>query len=157
MRKKVLAVLFALILLTLSQKSYAEEKGPVAVKQTDKCPVCGMFVAKYPGWVAQVIFGDGTYAVFDGPKDMLKYYFNVQKYNPAKKQADISGIYVTEYYSAKPMEARQLLFISGSDVFGPMGAELIPVKSEETAKEFMKDHKGKRTLKFNEITAGDLQ
>ena len=34
----------------------------------DKCPVCGMFVAKYPDWVGYVELADGTRLVFDGAK-----------------------------------------------------------------------------------------
>ncbi len=134
----------------------AAERKPVEVKKSDKCKVCGMFVAGFPNWIAQIIFSDGSYAVFDGPKDMLRYYFNMAKYNPSKTQADIDSIYVTEYYSAKPAEARKLFFVQGSDVNGPMGVEFIPIESMEKAKEFMKDHHGKKILKFSEIKKEDL-
>jgi nitrous oxide reductase accessory protein NosL len=140
------------IVLTASL-SFAAERKPVEVKKTDKCQVCGMFVAKYKEWIAQVIFTDGTYAVFDGPKDMFRYYVNPSKYNPSKKQSDIQTLYVTEYYSTKLMDAREVFYVSGSDVTGPMGAELVPLGSEQKAKEFMKDHNGKKILKFSDITA----
>jgi nitrous oxide reductase accessory protein NosL len=110
-----------------------------------------MLVAGYPNWVSQIIFSDGTYALFDGPKDMFRYYFSIAKYNPAKKQVDIDAIYVTEYYSTKFMDARKLFFIKGSDVDGPMGVELVPIDSAEKAREFMKDHHGKKVLKFDEV------
>ena len=54
------------------------------------------------------------------------------------------------------MDARKVFFVLGSDVYGPMGVELVPLASEKAAKEFMKDHKGKRVLKFNEINAESL-
>ncbi|MBA4372689.1 MAG: nitrous oxide reductase accessory protein NosL [Thermodesulfovibrio sp.] len=152
MKKRcILPLCIAGILLTASL-SFGADKKPVEVKKTDKCQVCGMFVAKYKEWVAQIIFADGTYAVFDGPKDMLRFYFNPQKYNPAKKQSDIQMLYVTEYYSTKLMDARKLFYVSGSNVTGPMGAELVPLESEQKAKEFLKDHNGKKVLKFSEIT-----
>ncbi|MBI5101318.1 MAG: nitrous oxide reductase accessory protein NosL [Nitrospirae bacterium] len=126
------------------------------VKKDDKCRVCGMFVAKYKEWIAQIVFKDGTYAVFDGPKDMLKYYFDLPKYNPSKKLSDIRAVYVTEYYSAKMSDAGKLFFVTGSDVNGPMGKELIPVDSEKHAREFLKDHGGKKILKFGELTKEDV-
>ena len=89
--------------------SDAAEKKPVEIKKSDKCQVCGMMVSAYPKWVAQVIFKDGSYAAFDGPKDMFKYYLNVGRYNPARKQADILAVYVTEYYSARLTEAQAVL------------------------------------------------
>lgn len=147
----------ALCIFFFLNPSFAIEKRPVEVKSRDKCPVCGMFVAKYPKWIAQVIFKDGTYAVFDGAKDMFKYYFNMSKYNPSKGVSDISAIYVTEYYSTNMMEAEKLFFVQGSDVHGPMGRELIPIATEKMAEEFLKDHHGKKILRFNEVTMEDLK
>jgi len=140
--------------VTLSGLSYAE--GPVTPKPKDKCPVCGMFVSLYPKWMAEIIFKDGTNAVFDGPKDMFKYYFNVSKYNKNKTDKEISGIYVTEYYTTKIMSARDVYFVKDSDVMGPMGNELVPVKGEREVGTFMRDHGGKKMLKFGEITSADI-
>ena len=125
---------------------------PVTVAKADKCPVCGMFVAKYPDFVAQIIFTDGTYAVFDGAKDMFKYYFNLGKYNPSKRPADIAFLYVTDYYSMKPVDGRAASYVVGSDVFGPMGRELIPFGQEKEAQLFMKDHAGKKMIRFEAVT-----
>ena len=44
-------------------------------------------------------------------------------------------------------------YVIGSDVLGPMGHEFVPLASRAEAEEFMRDHKGKRTLAFAEITA----
>ena len=146
------------LLLLFSAVSRAGEKKPITIKKDDKCQVCGMFVAGYPTWVAEIIFNDGTYAVFDGPKDMFRYYFTIAKYSPGKKRSDINAIYVTEYYSAKFMDARKgVLFVQGSDVMGPMGPDLVPVDTLDHAKVFMKDHQGKKILKFDEVKKEDLR
>lgn len=155
-QSRIITLCVAGVLLTAAL-SLAAERRPVEVSKTDKCQVCGMFVSPYREWVAQIIFSDGAYAVFDGPKDMFRYYFNLPKYNPPKKQADIQTIYVTEYYSTKLMDARKLFYVAGSDVLGPMGAEFVPLESEQKAREFMKDHSGKKILKFSEITAEALK
>lgn len=146
-----------LIILLTASFIFAEEVKPIKPSQKDKCGVCGMFVAKYPKFIAEIIFKDTTYAAFDGPMDMFKYYHNLSTYNPSKKISDIAAIYITEYYSAKMMKAEEMFFIKGSDVYGPMGDELIPVETENKAKEFMKDHKGKKIMRFNEITLEDLK
>ena len=151
-------VLAAIYLMFLSVPlSVAADKKPVEVRKSDKCPVCGMFVAMYKNWRAQIIFADNSYAVFDGPKDMFRYYLNVKKYNPAKTASDISNIYVTEYYTTEMVDARKVFFVQGSDVNGPMGSELIPLATEAAAKDFMKDHKGSRILKFSEVTGENLK
>jgi copper chaperone NosL len=131
---------------------HAEQRKPVKPLPKDKCPVCGMFVAKYPDFVSEIIFKDGSYAVFDGVKDMLKYYFAIEKYNPKKKRSDIDVIYVTDYYDLKLIDGLKTFYVIGSDVYGPMGRELIPFSSRSDAEEFRKDHKGKAVLEFNGIT-----
>jgi len=124
----------------------------LAVSKSDKCPVCGMFVAKYPDFLAQIIFSDGSHAVFDGSKDMFKYYLDLKKYNPSKELADISMIYVTDYYDMVPIDGRKAWYVVGSDIFGPMGRELIPFVRESDAKGFMQDHTGEEMFRFDEVS-----
>lgn len=149
MKRFVLAILSALIAVSLA---WAAEHKPVKPSPKDKCPVCGMFVAKYPDFVAQVIFQDGSYAVFDGAKDLFKYYLNLKKYAPAKRVEDIAAIYVTDYYSLELIDGPQAWYVVGSDVYGPMGKELIPFSKESDARGFMKDHKGKSLLRFKDVS-----
>lgn len=118
----------------------------------DKCAVCGMFVAKYPDWVASIAFRDGSLAFFDGPKDLFKYYHDLRKYNPVKKISDILSVQVSDYYALEPIDAFNAYYVLGSDVYGPMGRELIPFSTETDAVEFLKDHKGKRIVTFRDIT-----
>jgi nitrous oxide reductase accessory protein NosL len=83
---------------------------------------------------------------------MTKYYFNLQKYSPSKNREDIAQIHVTDYYSLSLIDGFKAFYISGSDIYGPMGRELIPFEKEADAKEFLKDHKGKAVLRFQDIT-----
>jgi len=149
-------IALALLSLTLMMNASAAEPEFVPLQRTDKCPVCGMFVYKYPQWVAEILYQDGSYAVFDGSKDMFKYYFAIERYEPAKHREDIAAIYVTEYYSNRIMRAEQLYFVLGSDVLGPMGHEFVPVKGKEAADAFMLDHSGNRILRFDEIGPTDI-
>lgn len=128
----------------------AEKKPPINPSRNDKCPVCGMFVYKYPDWTAQILFKDGSYAVFDGAKDMIKYYLNIKRYS-SRKTSDIEAMYVKDYYSLDYIEARKAFYVIGSDIQGPMGKELIPFEKESEAKVFMKDHRGQKVLTFQEI------
>jgi nitrous oxide reductase accessory protein NosL len=83
---------------------------------------------------------------------MFKYYFNVKKYTPSRRESDIKAIYVTDYYNLSLIDGFQATYVLGSDIYGPMGMELIPFAKEEEAKEFMKDHKGKSILRFKDVT-----
>jgi len=146
-------ILVLLAVFLFAEQGPCEEKGPLKPGPKDKCPVCGMFVAKYPDWVAQVLFKDGTSVFFDGAKDFFKYYLDFKRYEPKRDRSEIQAMYVTEYYSLEPIEARQAFYVTGSDVYGPMGKELIPLARESDARQFMKDHGGKRLLRFDEVTA----
>lgn len=124
----------------------------VGVKPTprDKCPVCGMFVSKYPEWVAGVRFPDGTYAVFDGPKDLFTFWLQQDRYAPGRDRASMRP-FVTDYYAVKPVDARTAHYVAGSDVLGPMGRELVPFATESDAREFARDHRGKRIVAFDDV------
>jgi nitrous oxide reductase accessory protein NosL len=130
---------------------------PPSPAAKDKCPVCGMFVNKYPDWVATVIFKDSSALYFDGAKDFFSYYHNMNKYTPARNQASISSVIVNDYYTLKPVDARQAYFVVGSDVYGPMGKELVPFGKAADAQAFFQDHKGKKVLNFNGVTPAILK
>ena len=63
----------------LSSPAVAGVKSYVKPSDRDRCPVCGMFVAGFPEWNAEIIYRGGTYRVFDGPKDMFKYLADLKK------------------------------------------------------------------------------
>ena len=111
-----------------------------------------MFVAKYPDFLAAIRFQDGAKFFFDGPKDMFKYYLDITKYHPERKQSDIKAMDVTDYYTLSRINAYEATYIVDSDIFGPMGRELIPLAQESDAQDFMKDHGGKAVLKFKDVT-----
>lgn len=148
------AMLFALsIVCWIPAAAFAEPIDIPAPQASDTCPVCGMFVAKYPEWIATVVYNDGHSHHFDGTKDLFKYLFDLPKWAPGHLREDIQDIGVTEYYGLTRIDAREAWFVIGSDVLGPMGHELIPLETEEDAKEFLSDHKGRRILRFDEVTA----
>ena len=131
--------------------SHRDQDKPVKPSPKDKCPVCGMFVAKYPDFLAEILFKDGTCVFFDGTKDMFKYYFNLEKYDPSETISEIDRIYVTSYYNLDLIDGYKAYYVIGSDIYGPMGKELIPHANEADAKTFLADHKGKTILRFSEI------
>ncbi len=149
----VIVLFFAIVLFSIPVMATDFKKpGP-----GDRCPVCGMKAAMYLKWTAEIIFKDGSYVAFDGPKDMFRFYFHPEKYSKHQR-ADIEDIYVTEYYTTRAINAKEpdVYFIIGSDVYGPMGVELVPVKGKAQAETFMKDHNGKKMVHFNEVSPDDI-
>jgi copper chaperone NosL len=138
----------------------ASRAGPVrlpAPGPRDTCPVCGMFVAPYPYWIATVLWRDGPAVHFDGAKDFFKYLLDLKKYEPRRSRADIQALGVTDYYGGARIAAQGAHYVIGSDVLGPMGHELVPHESAEEAREFMQDHRGRRVLRFDEVTPALLK
>ncbi len=108
-----------------------------------------MFVAKYPKWAALIEVGT-TKHYFDGVKDMMKFYiFDVDF--PYDRNT-IQKIEVTDFYTLKAIDAKNAFYVIGSDVYGPMGNELIPFLTKDAAQNFMTDHRAEKIIRFNEIT-----
>ncbi len=122
------------------------------VDPDERCPVCGMKVAKYPSWIAQLHAVGEPVVMFDGVKDMMAYYFYPKKYDGGGDMA-AADIWVKDYYSLQWIDGRKALYVVGSDVLGPMGDELIPFEKRDAADNFMKDHQGKTILAFDDIEA----
>jgi copper chaperone NosL len=148
-RKLACAALLAV--LAAGPQARGEEPVPRPGQQ-DRCPVCGMFVAKYRHWVAAVVYRDQTRVFFDGAKDLFRYLFDLPRYAPAHKAEDIQSVYVTEYYDTDVIPATVAYYVIGSDAFGPMGHELVPLRTRAAAEEFMKDHRGRQILAYTNIT-----
>ncbi|MEN8189082.1 MAG: nitrous oxide reductase accessory protein NosL, partial [Thermodesulfobacteriota bacterium] len=69
MVKKIVLALFCLLITVPMSSALGADFIPLDKK--DKCPVCGMFVAKYKPWVAQIVFTNNDYRVFDSCTDMV--------------------------------------------------------------------------------------
>jgi nitrous oxide reductase accessory protein NosL len=137
------------VVLYLTNQDKPKQKESIQVPKNSKCPVCGMLVAKYPKWVATIKESDGKLYYFDGVKDMMKYYFEPKRFHHDKKE--FKEIRVSDYYTLKAFDAKKAWFVIGANIYGPMGNELIPFKTENEAKKFSKEHFGKKIVSFDEI------
>jgi nitrous oxide reductase accessory protein NosL len=131
------------------------DMGNIETPKDAKCPVCGMFVHKYPKWAASLTITSGNehqQLYFDGVKDLMKFYLEPSKWSSLANPV-IRDIKVTDYYSQGAINAKAAIFVIGSDVLGPMGKELIPFVSKAEAATFMMDHTGQKMLLFDDIDA----
>lgn len=145
-RRFVAALSLAWVGMASAQAPAVPKPGP-----KDLCPVCGMLVAKYPHWVATIVYKDGHAHHFDGAKDMFKFWHDPPKYAAGHSREQIARIVVTDYYNLQPVDAKAAFYVVGSDVLGPMGHEFVPLASMADAEDFMKEHKGKRVLRFEQV------
>ncbi len=146
-KSRLLLYVLCLILFSLVHNVSAQPVDKIDPKE--RCKVCGMFVIKYHSWLTQIETTDLT-IMFDGPKDMFAYYFEPNQFE-GKPVQKTDSIYLKDYYTLEWINAREAYFVFGSDVYGPMGHELIPFNSLEAANNFKKDHKGKKILTFDQV------
>lgn len=158
---RIVAPLVSLVLSSVTALAPTVGEGhgvePRRPGERDRCPVCGMFVAPHPEWVAQVAFEDGSRAWFDGAKDLFTYLLSRDRYLEAARRLEVVAVYVTDYYEATPIPAREAWYVLGSDILGPMGHELVAHAGREAAEEFRRDHGGRQVVAFEEVTRGLLQ
>lgn len=105
---------------------------------TARCATCGMVVAPDSGWRA-----GGDDLAFDAPKCLFRY---------RHREGDVPNAWVIEYYAQERRPAREMLYVIGTDLEGPMGRDLVPVEGREAAERLMADHHGERILAFDEVT-----
>jgi nitrous oxide reductase accessory protein NosL len=121
----------------------------IKVPSDAKCPVCGMFVAKYPKWTALMII-DGKKLYFDGVKDMMKYYIFDGDF--VYNRDLITQMSVSDYYTLKEIDAKDAYYVIDSNIYGPMGNELIPFGDKKSALEFLNEHHGSKVIRFEDIS-----
>ena len=141
-----------LLFLVWAALAAAQTPPPPKPGPKDLCPVCGMLVSKYPNWAATIVYRDGHAHHFDGAKDMFKFWFEPEKYAKGHRREDMAALWVTDFYALQRIDAKKAFYVTGSDVLGPMGHEFVPLASLADAEDFMKEHKGKRILRFDQVT-----
>ena len=152
MKKMIFMVIFMCLIFFAQVTIGAEAKVGEQIDKDTRCPVCGMFVAKYQEWLAQLSMSDGSIETFDGVKDMMAYHFSPQQFG-GDDAVTVTAVSIRDYYSQEWSDGREAMYVLGSDVYGPMGHELIPFSSRAAAENFLKDHHGKQVISFSEITS----
>jgi nitrous oxide reductase accessory protein NosL len=93
---------------------------PKPVPQDARCPVCGMYPARFEKWAAQVIYKDGASHFFDSPVNLHVFLADVSRYTTAYTQADIHASFVTDVVSGVWLEVSTAWYVLGSNALGPM-------------------------------------
>lgn len=122
----------------------------LACKREERCKTCGMKIDRASVWTTEIVSPDDKTLVFDTPRCAL--------YAMRKEGVAAKTVRVREYYDAKgPMrDAKDLRFVEGGDVVGPMGPDFVPVEPSRVSK-FIQDHGADRAYTLEEITSEVLQ
>lgn len=125
---------------------------PRPIPEDARCPVCGMYPARSPGWVAQSIFKDGASHSFDSPIDLFFFLQRVDHYDSRYTSNDVAANFVTDFENGQWIEASSAFFVLRSNIMGPMrDADLPAFGTREAAQAFAR-RRGGKTLMFTDIT-----
>ncbi len=139
-------VFFILLVLLPACSGRQDSSGQKSAEH--RCANCGMKTALYPRWEQLLVARQGDSLFFCGPRCMFAHVLSGETPNNT-----ISKAVTLDYYTQKKIDPRRAWFVTGSDVTGPMGNELIPFDDENSAMEFMRDHHGKRILRWDEVNS----
>ena len=120
------------------------------VPRSARCPVCGMVSNLYPAWTTLMVMRDGKKFYFDGIKDLMRFYLDEARYRYDRRR--IAHLVVQDFYGLAPLDARKAWYVIDSDVRGPMGRELVPLRTRQQAETFLGDHHGRGIVRFEAIT-----
>jgi copper chaperone NosL len=111
--------------------------------QTARCEHCGMRVDPAGAFTAGAT-QEGRALAFDSNKCLLRYRLD---------HASITGAWVTDYYARTHVALAAAFFVTGSDVSGPMGADLVALGSRADAERFLHDHHGSAIYASADVTS----
>ena len=116
-----------------------------------RCPVCGMYPARFPKWAAQIIFKDGSAHFFDSPVDLFMFLHEPKRFDTQHKAEDAAALYVADHRSGQWLDARQAAFVIDSRARGPMRGPDLPAFANTSAAEAFATEHGGRALAFAEV------
>jgi copper chaperone NosL len=120
-----------------------------------RCPVCGMYPARFPKWAAQIIFDDGSAHFFDSPVDLFMFLDEPQRFDAQRTAANAAALYVANFNDGQWLDARQAVFVFGSSARGPMRGPDLPAFADANAANAFIAERGGQAVGFEGIT-GEL-
>jgi nitrous oxide reductase accessory protein NosL len=135
----------------LQQRPYP----PATVGEHDRCPVCGMYPARFPRWQAQLVLQSGERLSFDSLIEVFRY----QAKHPTLNIADL---YVSNYGDPSDprrdhphawLPASEAFFVIGTALKGPMNDTGLPAFATAEAAQKLMQHAGGKIIHLTEFTA----
>lgn len=125
-------------------------EGRMQFSEGDRCPVCGMAVSKHKKFASAIELKDGKAYYFCGTGCMIKSWLHPEVFIASSKE-QLKRAVTPEYFAGKYVDALAARWVAGSDVVGPMGPALVPLKDDADLATFKKRHGGKATFKLGEL------
>lgn len=140
-------------LVSVSAPAGAERPAPQAVPAEARCPVCGMYPARFPAWAAQVHLRDGSIRFFDSPVEFFRWLGDLRRYGQGVAAGDIVAGYVTDHVAGGWLAVGDAWYVRGSSVGGPMREDALPAFATREAAAAFVAQNGGELLAFTEAVA----
>lgn len=155
-----LMLMMALFLVGCSGETEkaVEKPAPVHIESGDECHICGMAITRFPGPKGEVITEkEQTVHKFCSTRDMFAWV--LQPENIMRKHTlyvhDMSQTEWAGPDDAALIDARDAVYVFGSERKGAMGQTMASFSTEAAAKDFMAEYGGE-LLTYDAITLEHL-
>ena len=128
-----------------------DERGAMQISSQDRCPVCAMEVGKHKKFACAVQLMNGNTFYFCGSGCMIRSWLHPEIFLGAEKE-ELKRSVVQDYFSGEQVPGQSVYWVAGSDVIGPMGPALVPLKNEQDLVVFKKRHGAKAVFRLSEMT-----
>ncbi|MGB7919664.1 MAG: nitrous oxide reductase accessory protein NosL [Desulfobacterales bacterium] len=127
-----------------------DENNRMQISDQDRCPVCGMKVAEHAKFSSAIQLADETTYYFCGTGCMMRAWLHPEIFLATEKEK-LQTPLVRDYFTGEEVDGRDVFWVAGSDVIGPMGPALVPVKGEKALEAFKRRHGGKAVFRMDEM------
>lgn len=141
----------------LQQRPYP----PATVGANERCPVCGMYPARFARWKTQIVLQDGKHFSFDSLLDLFRYLAR-------QPGLAVGDTYLSDYGvpaagvladpSPRPwIVASSAFLVLDSRLKGPMGEPGLPAFAERESALALAGQRGGSVIEFAALTAEKRQ
>lgn len=123
------------------------------VDNKDRCPVCGMYPARYPKSKCHIMAKDKKVYHFCSTRCLFQFLSNPKEY--AKTEVKPFLIWAVDYPTGEWIAGRTAHYVVGSKVQGPMGYEAFAFHKKESAEGFSRAEGGK-VLRFSQVSTDKI-
>ena len=128
-----------------------DDSGVMHISSQDRCPVCAMQVSKYQKFACAIELINGRTFYFCGSGCMIRTWMHPDIFLGATK-TELKRSVVQDYFTGEQVSGESVFWVAGSDVIGPMGPALVPLKNEQGLEVFKKRHGSKAVFHLSEMT-----
>ncbi len=118
------------------------------ISPTQVCPVKQVTLDKNRDFIGVVVYKDNSFDVTSSPKYTFKQLHHIQK----TKEKEVAKTFVMDYKTKKLIDTQSAYYVFGSTLMSVGGDDIIPFASENDAKAFMQQHKGKQIYRVDRMS-----